>query len=358
MTFGRNFLPGPTGVHPDVLAEMQRPMFAHYGAEMTPYLEEIQPHLRAMLGTSQPVFGVTCSGTGLLEAAIRNAVRHRVLVVVGGFFGEYFARIAEHCGKEVVRVSVPYGRTIEADQLRQLLDGPPVDAVALVHSESSTGALAPIAELAPVVRQQPGVLLLVDAISSAAGTPIDMDRLGIDFLVTGSQKALALPPGLAFGAVSPRLLERARQIPDAGYYFNVPRLVDMTTRYTLFETPALSLYLALTVQLRRIAAGGGWPARWARHQDMAERFQGWAEGRDGIRILAPAGRRSPTVSALRLTAGQDPAVIAGALGQAGFLIGQGIGPDSGPLLRIGHMGDAEPEHLEGLLAVLEPLIRG
>src|SRR5215813_8303905 len=107
MTFGRNFLPGPTGVHPDVMAAMMEPMFAHYGPRMRPILEEIQPPLRAMFGTNRPVFTVTCSGTGLMEAAIRNAVRQRVLVVVNGYFGEYFGRIAEESGKEVVRIHLP-----------------------------------------------------------------------------------------------------------------------------------------------------------------------------------------------------------------------------------------------------------
>src|SRR5688572_22934485 len=100
--FGRNFLPGPTGVHPDVMGAMMHPMFAHYGPRMRPILEEMQPELQAMLGTARPVFAVTCSGTGLMEAAIRNSVKSRVLVVVTGFFGDYFAQIAEACGKEVV----------------------------------------------------------------------------------------------------------------------------------------------------------------------------------------------------------------------------------------------------------------
>ena len=203
MTFGKNFLPGPTGVHPDLLEAMVAPMIAHYGPRMRPLLEEIQPPLRAMFGTSQPVFTVTCSGTGLLEAAIRNAVRERVLVVVTGFFGEYWARIAEQCGKDVTRVQVPFGGTLEADQLAGFLDGPEVDAVAVVHSESSSGGLAPLAELAAVVRQRPNVLFLVDGVSSAGGTPIEMDRVGIDFMVTSSQKAMGLPPGLAFGALAP-----------------------------------------------------------------------------------------------------------------------------------------------------------
>jgi aspartate aminotransferase-like enzyme len=354
---GRNFLPGPTGVHPDVLAAMAAPMFAHYGAEMPPVLEEIQAPLQAMAGTARPVFTVTCSGTGLLEAAIRNAVRHRVLVVVSGYFGEYFARIAERCGREAERVHVPPGRTVEPAQLRAFLDSPGLDAVALVHSESSTGALAPLEELAAVVRErQPEALLLVDAVSSAGGMPIEMDRIGIDFLATASQKALAVPPGLAIGAVSERLEARAARMPDAGHYFSAGRWVALARERRLFETPALPQYLALRAQIRRVAASGGWPARWKRHQALAARVHEWADHRAGVQLLAPPGRRSPTVSAIRLTAGQDPAAVHAALARQGFLLGLALDPADGPLLRIGHMGDVEPAHLEALLGALDPLL--
>ena len=356
MTFGRNFLPGPTAVHPDVLDAMLQPMFAHYGPEMRPILDEIQGPLQALFGTARPVFVVTSSGTGLMEAAIRNAVRHRVLVVVSGFFGDYFARIAERCGKEVVRVNVPAGQTLEADQLSAFLDGPKVDAVALVHSESSTGALAPLDDLARVVGSQDDVLLLVDAVSSAGGVPLEMDRLGIDFLLTGSQKALALPPGLAIGAVSERLERRAADVAEIGHYFNARRLVSMARERKLFETPALSLFFALQRQLRRVIATGGWPARYARHRALADRMQGWVAERPSVALLAPPARRSPTVSALRLVAGQDADRVAAALGDQGFAVGRSLVAGEPGLLRIGHMGDVELAHLEALLEALSPLL--
>lgn len=357
VTFGRNFLPGPTGVHPDVLQAMTAPMFAHYGPEMPPLLEEMQPVLQAMLGTVRPVFVVTSSGTGLMEAAIRNGVRHRVLVVVSGFFGRYFADIAERCGKDVVRVQVPFGATLEARELEAFLDDDGVDAVALVHSESSSGALAPLAELAEVIRRRDDVMLLVDAVSAAAGLPIEMDRHGVDFLVTGSQKALAIPPGLAIGAASERLEARAAGLGDVGHYFSVPRWVRLARDRRLFETPALPQYRALAFQLRRIVATGGWPARWARHAALARRFEQWAEGQPGVTIVAPPGRRSPTVSAIRLGAGRSPAAVQRALSEQQLQVSLGIDPADGPMLRVGHMGDLEPAHLDLLLATLEPLLR-
>src|SRR5688500_8774770 len=137
MTFGKNFLPGPTGIRPELLATLGAPMFAHYSPRMSDLLRRIQPHLQDMLGTSQSVFTVSSSGSGMIEGAVRSAVATRLLATMGGFFGEHFARIAERCGREVVRINVPPGKTVEADQLAMLLDGPPVDAVSVVHSETS-----------------------------------------------------------------------------------------------------------------------------------------------------------------------------------------------------------------------------
>jgi aspartate aminotransferase-like enzyme len=226
----------------------------------------------------------------------------------------------------------------------------------MVHSESSSGALAPLAELAGVVRARQDVMLLVDAVSAAAGVPIEMDRVGVDFLATGSQKALASPPGLAVGAASDRLEARARTLPDVGRYFSAPRWVKLAREYRLFETPALPQYQALVFQLRRIEATGGWPARWARHRALADRFHQWVESRPAVELVARPERRSPTVSAIRVSADRDVHDIQRALDDRDLQVSLGVDPADGPMLRIGHMGDLELAHLDTLLAALEPLL--
>jgi aspartate aminotransferase-like enzyme len=357
MTFGRNFLPGPTDVHPAVLRALDQPMFGHRSPRMQAILSAMQPALQALFGTTQPVFISTSSATGLIEASVRNGVRERVLVVAGGYFGEMYARVAEACGKGVIRLHVHPGQAVEPDALDSLLDGPPVDAVALVHSESSTGALAPLPELAEVVRRREDVLLLVDGVTSVGAVPIEMDRWGADFVLTGSQKAMALPPGIALGAASRRFLARAEKLRDAGFYFSVPKLVKIARESLPFWTPAMSLILALDCQMKRIAASGGLPARFERHRRMGEIMAAWAENHPRTPLLAPPGRRSPAISSLRLPAGHEPGAVAGALEERGYLVGTGLDPRHGALLRIGHMGDLEPEHLAGLLAELEEVLR-
>lgn len=354
--FGRNFLPGPTDVHPEVLAALDQPMFGHRSPRMQALLAAAQPALQECFGTRQPVFVATSSATGLLEAAIRNGVRDRVLVAVGGYFGEYLARIAESCGRHAFRVQVHPGAAITAEQLDQFLEGPEVDAVAVVQSESSTGALSDISALAEVVRARKDVLLLVDGVTSVGAMPIEMDRWGADYYCTGSQKAMALPPGLALGAASERFMARAAGQDDAGYYFSVKRMVAIARENLPTWTPAMSLFLALECQLARIAASGGWPARHARHRAMLETMERWIAAHDQVRLMAPAGRRSPAISSLLLPESHPPAGVLQSLAERGYLVGGALDHRHGPVIRIGHMGDLEPVHLEALLAELEQLL--
>jgi aspartate aminotransferase-like enzyme len=354
--FGRNFLPGPTDVHPEVLAAQVQPMFAHRGPRMQALLAGMQPALQACFGTTQPVMVATCSGTGLIEAAVRSGVRERVLVPVGGYFGVYFARIAESCGKQVFRVEIHPGTTITPAQLEQFLEGPSVDAVALVHSESSTGALADLAALAQVVRARKDLVLLVDGVTSVGAMPIEMDRWGADFYCTGSQKAMALPPGLAFGAASPRFMERAESQADAGFYLSVRKLVAIARDNLPFWTPAVSLILSLECQLARIAESGGWTARWERHRRMLEMMEAWVAGRSDVRLLAKPGARSPAISSLVLPPERKPAQVINELARAGYLIGGPLEARQQDIIRIGHMGDLEPAHLEALLSVLDGVL--
>jgi aspartate aminotransferase-like enzyme len=348
-TSGRFFLPGPVEVHPDVMAAMQRPMITHRGPEMAALLARAQAGLQQVFRTTRPVLIATSSATGLLEGAIRAGVERRVLVAVGGFFGERLARIAEACGKEVVRVMVPEGRTIEASHLARFLHGPDVDAVALVHSETSTGALAPLEEIAAEVRRHDDITLLVDAVSSAGAIPIETDAWDIDFIGTGSQKSLALPPGLALGVASPRLIERARRLAGRGWYFDPLLLAEAARSHLPTQTPAISLVYALDLQLQRIAAEG-LERRWARHQTMAAIVARWCDGRPGFGMLAQPERRSWTVSAVRTPV--PAGVLVARLAAEGWTVAPGLSPLDDAVIRIGHMGEVAPADVEALLAAI------
>ncbi|MFZ5623328.1 MAG: pyridoxal-phosphate-dependent aminotransferase family protein [Gemmatimonadota bacterium] len=356
--FGSFFLPGPVEVHPDVLAALSHPMIPHRGPVLQAMLERMAAPLRRLFRTAHPVMIGTCSATGFMEAAVRAGVRRRVLVLVNGVFAERFAVIAERCGKEVVRVRVPPGRAVEPDQLEALFDGPAVDAVALVHSETSTGALSDLEGLARVVRRRPDVLLLVDAVTSLAALPVETDAWGIDFVFTGSQKALALPPGLALGVASPRLLERARALADRGFYLDLVELHAAAVEHRPTQTPALSLYFALERQLERIEAAGGVEPRWERHRAMLALMEAWAADRSDVRIMAPPGRRSWSVTALELAPGLPSDAVVARLAAAGWTVGTGLEELRDTVIRVGHMGDLAPAHLEALLEALGAALSG
>ncbi len=352
---GRYFLPGPVEVDGDVMAAMQQPMIGHRGPEAHELVARLQPGLRQVFGTSRPVMLSTGSSTSLMEAGVRCGVRDRALCIVTGFFGERFAKIVEACGREAIRLHVPDGRVLEPELLAGMLDGPEFDAVTLVHSETSTGALAPLAELLTRLRQLDDVVTIVDAVSSVGGVPIEFDRWGGDFLLTGSQKALGLPPGLAFAVASERFLDRARSIAERGLYLDVLHLHHSATQSAFPQTPALSVVYAALRQTERIAQEG-LPARFARHRAMRERIETWVARHGRCGILAPPGRRSDTVTALTIPPQRSARAIAGALAQRGWQVAVGIDAWEDRLIRIGHMGDLLPDQVDGVLAELEPLL--
>jgi len=303
---------------------------------------------------------VAASGTGMHEAAIRNAVQGRVICTVSGAFGQRWHDVAVGCGKEVIRVDVPWGTAVKPADVTQALtaalaDGP-VDAITVVHNETSTGVTAPVGEIAAAVRAtSPETLVMVDAVSSFSGTRIPFDEWGLDLLLSASQKALAVPPGLAFAAVSDRLLEQAKGVTGRGWYFDFITLEKYLVKSTTPATPALSLMRALSVQLDHIFAEG-MDARFARHHALAERTQQWATER-GFQLGAEAGYRSPTVTQISNNLGVDIKALNTFLGERGMVISNGYGPFKGKAMRIGHMGEVTADDLERLLSAMDTYLQ-
>jgi aspartate aminotransferase-like enzyme len=351
-------------VLPEVAKAQEQPMIGHRGAKTEALLARLDEPLKAAFRTKQPVYIAATSATGLMEAAIRNGVKKKVLCLINGSFSERFAKIAAACGKEVVKANVPLGQAFEADAVKGLLESSGADAVTLAHSETSTGVLNPIADIGKVVQAKPDVMYLVDAVTSLAGSPVETDAWGLDFVLTGSQKALALPPGLAFGVASPRLLERAKTLPDRGIYLDLIAYDTSIRKRQTPYTPALSLMYALEAQLCRIKDAGGIEKRWERHNAMRERVERWvakeAGARLGLSFLPKEGRRSWTVSCLKLPEGGKlpGSAIAKAMdAKFGYTIGAGYGDLKDATIRIGHMGDHTVAEVEALLKALEEVIQ-
>ena len=358
--FGKFFLPGPTEVRPEILQAMTQPMIGHRVSEMEALVGQIQPLLRSIFRTSRPVYLSASSATGLMEGAVRNGARRRVLSLVNGAFSDRFHKIALANGLQADALEVAWGAVNTPDLLENALRRGIYDAVTVAHSETSTGVLNPIKELAQVTRAAGDVALLVDTVSSLAGAPVETDAWGIDFVLTGSQKSFALPPGLAFGVAQPHMLERAKSKPDRGIYFDFLEFEKHIQNNQTPNTPAVSLLYALAAQVEYIRSETI-EGRWRRHAAMAARTCEWVAEQEnrGVRleILAPEGFRSPTVTCIRAPAGwTGPRVVAEAKAR-GYQLATGYGKMKEDSFRIGHMGDHTLQTLGGLLAVLEDVFK-
>jgi aspartate aminotransferase-like enzyme len=349
--FGTFFLPGPTEVRPAIRQAMAGPMISHRGSEFRALVARVQAGLRVVFGTDRPVFIATSSATGLMEAAIRNAPPGPVLALVNGGFSERFANVGDACGRVVDRYEVPWGSVHDAAEVTSRLRAGGHRVVSVVHSETSTGALNDVRAISDAAHAA-GAVCVIDSVSGVRGAELRFDEWRLDYVFTGSQKAMALPPGLAFAVASERFLasgERDRR----GVYFDLAEFATAAARDETPNTPAISLYYALDLQLESVLAEG-MAAAWARHAGMAARTAAWAaevQETTGIPItpLAPAGHRSPTVTAIVTPAGATPESIVRGVAERGYTIGGGYGKLRGSTVRIGHMGDHTLDRLDGCL---------
>jgi predicted phosphoserine aminotransferase len=349
------FIPGPTDVEPDVLAAQAQPMIGHRSAALAELLARLQPRLRQVFRTSRRVYLTASSGTGLIEGALRNCVGRRLLACTCGAFGQRWAEAAEANGLPCDRLEAEWGQPNLAEQVRIALGQADYDALLVVHTETSTGVENPLQQIAAAARAaRPGLVILVDAVSSAGGVPLETDAWGLDVVVTSSQKCFALPPGLAFAAVSDRALERARTIPRRGLYFDFVRMEEHLQRDSTPATPAISLLYALDVQLDRMLAEG-LPARFERHQALAAMAQAWAAERFGL--FAPEGYRARTVTAVVNTRSLDVAALNAHLAAHGMTLANGYGKLKGRTFRVGHMGEIRPADVQALLDRIDDFLR-
>lgn len=351
----RLFIPGPTDVDSDVLAAQAQPMVGHRSAAMAELYARVQLGLRQVFQTDQRVYLTASSGTGLIEGALRNCVAERLLVCTCGAFGERWAHAAEANGLPFDRQDVEWGHPNLPEQVEQALRQGSYDTLVMVHNETSTGVENPIQAIAAAARAaRPDLVIVVDAVSSAAGVKLETRAWDLDVVATSSQKCFALPPGLAFAAVSDRALERARHVTRRGFYFDFVRLEEYLQRNTTPTTPAVSLLYALDRQLQRILAEG-LPARIERHRQLAAMAQRWGAERFGL--FAAEGYRSTTVTAVVNTRSLDIANLNVHLARQDMQLANGYGRLKGQTFRIGHMGEMQPADLQALLEAIDAFLR-
>ena len=354
---GKFFVPGPTEVRPELLDAMRRPMIFHRNAEMEALMRRVNAGLGAMFGTSRVVHIVSGSGTSAMEMAIRSGSVKRVLAIIHGDFGERFAKLAESCGRQVTRLTAKVGEAVPLDQVRDALKAGDYDTVLATENETATGVVADCAGIAKIVRERNDRLLLLDAVSGAGGIPMAMDAWGADAIVSASQKAIGMPPGLAFAAVSDRLVDRAKKLTDRGTYLDVLRYEEFADKWQSPTTPAVSLLFALDAQIAFIQKET-LAARYARHVAMRDACAAWVRNAEasglGVSLVAREGLLSPTVTAVRVKA--NGPVLEG-MRKHGYELGGGQGEILKTSFRVGHMGDHTVGGMTAMLDVLDGVLR-
>ena len=356
LTHGTFFFPGPTEVRAAVLNAMTRPMVPHRGAEFERLYGRLQDSLRQVFGTTRPVYISSSSATGLMEAGVRCAPAGRVLSIVNGAFSARFAAIVQACGRDGDVLAVPWGETVDMDLLAERLRAASYTAVTVAHSETSTGVLTDVRAVTQLARAH-GAVCLVDSVTGVGGAELSFDAWELDYALTGSQKALALPPGLAFAVASQAFIESAKAQAGRGLYFDLVEFDAYALKHQTPNTPAIPLFFAAEVQLGAIVEET-MPVRWDRHAAMATRTYAWvdalAERRGAeLRVLAVPGRRSPSVTSIVLPQTLTASAVVRAVAERGFTIGTGYGANRETTVRIGHMGDHTLEGLERCLAACD-----
>ncbi len=348
------FIPGPTEVREEIREELSRPMISHRGKEFSQLFEEIVPKIQRLLYTKNKIFLSTSSGTGLMEAAVRNTVSKKCLNLTSGAFSEKWADITSDNGKANKIVSIEWGKAIKPEVVRERLEKNEFDVVTLVHNETSTGVMNPLEEIAAIIKEFPNVIFCVDAVSSMGGVKIEVDKLGIDVCLASVQKCLALPPGFAIASVSERAIERAKGVKNRGYYFDFLANFEKYEKKQTLTTPSIPHIFALNAQLDRIFEEG-LENRFARHRKMAKICRSWATG-GGFDLFAEKGYESDTLTCISNNRGIDVSMLNEKLAERDKEISAGYGKLKGKTFRIAHMGDIQPDELNELLKDIDEIL--
>lgn len=352
-------IPGPTPVQREILRAIGEPTISHTSRQLADIILECRQSISRIAGTSAgQTFLFGGSGTLAQEAAVVNLVApgERLLVASNGLFSDRFAAIGEAYGMRVERLAAPWGTSVTPEMLAEGLKREPARAVTITQVETSTGVLAPVAELAAVARDA-GAFVVVDAVCALGGIPTEMDGSGLDIVLSGAQKALGVPPGLTILVVSPRALERRRALQRVPAYYadllNWQASMDDPTVY--FSTHAVNMFYALRAALTLIE-NEGLPARFRRHEVLADAFRAGMRAL-GFGSLTTADYRAPTLSVLSYPEGVDDERFRSAMGGNGIVAAGCLGAFKGRGARFGHMGNITADEILRTVAAAENSLR-
>jgi aspartate aminotransferase-like enzyme len=331
---------------------MAQPMIGHRSTDFVALYQSLQPDLATLFATKDSIYISTSSAWGVMEGAIRNVVKKKVLTCMNGAFSDKWNDVALRCGKEAGALKFEWGQPVDPEAVRKELATGAYDAITLIHNETSCGCQSDLPALMKVIREFPEVISIVDTVSSFSALPIPKDELGIDILLTGSQKALALPPGLSLLSVSKRALDRAAAMPGRGYYFDFVEFQKNHENGMTPSTPVIPLIYALKSKLEDIKAEG-LENRYARHRRLNQKIKDWGFGH-GFKLFPKEGFGSVTLNCFANNLNFDLGALNKTLKtKHKLVIDGGYGKLKGKTFRISNMGDETDETIASLIQSLD-----
>jgi aspartate aminotransferase-like enzyme len=352
------FSPGPTMLPPEVLLKMAEPIMHHREPEFEKIFSEIREGLKYLFQTKNEVLIFTSSGTGAMEGAVSNLLSKgdKALVVRGGKFGERWGEICKAYGIEFIPVDVEWGRAVDPEKIQEILKSNPfIRAVYTQASETSTGVKHPIKEIAEIVKKFENTLIVVDAITGIGVFNIPMDEWGLDVVVSGSQKALMLPPGLAFAALSDKAWKFVERSDLPKYYFNFKKELKSAQKNQSSYTPAISLFVGLRETLNMIRKEG-LEGVFRRHEKLAAATRAAVKGL-GLELFAPE-TPSNALTAVKIPAGIDGLKLQSLFFEKfGITVAEGQDRAKGKIIRIAHLGYYERLDMVMVISALEMLLK-
>jgi len=355
MDFPKLFIPGPTYVPDHVMKSLSTKQIGHRTPEFSTLMTSIVKGVQELLYTDNKIFLASHSATGLWEMSIRNSIRNSILHTVNGSFSSKWATVSKECGYDVEILNYEWGEGVKVEDVDRLLSTGKFDVFAMVHNETSTGVMSPLEPIADLLKTKyPEVIWIVDAVSSMAGKKIEVDKLGIDFILSSTQKAWGLPAGFSICAISDRMIDRSKGMSSKGYFFDIEVYLKYYEKMQTPSTPSIPHMFGLQYVLNQIKQEG-LENRWQRHEGMADFTRQWAFDH-GQELFPEKGFESQTITCIKNKKKWDVNLINDRLLKRGFRMDRGYGKLRGYAFRIAHMGNVMMDDLKEYLKTFDEVL--
>ena len=349
------FIPGPTHVPENIMKILSTPQIGHRTEEISELIQSIIIDIKDVLYTNNKIYLVSHSATGLWEMGLKNSVQKGVLHCVNGAFSSKWVKVSESCNYKYNTINYEWGKAVKVDDIDRMLSSGDYDVLAMVHNETSTGVMSDLSEISNLMKSKyPDILWLVDAVSSMAGIKIELDKLGIDFILSSTQKAWGLPAGFSICAVSDKMLNKSRNIKNKGYFLDLEVYENYFSKFQTPSTPSIPHLFGLR-EVLNIIKKEGLNNRWERHKEMKNYVINWAKSK-GQNLFSEKDCHSNTITCIENTQNWDIDKIYNRLLHNGYRMDRGYGNLRGKAFRIPHMGNIYMNDLKDYINQLEGAI--